>query len=131
MVSGTWDRSPQNITWKEDGNGVYFTAQDQGSQNLYFLPLAGTRSDEVQVVTRGTHMLTTSSIAKGKAVGVFTSPQKPPDIVSFDINAPQQMKQLTAVNEDILAGKNLGEVKEMWYTSPDGLKIQGLVRHAS
>ena len=70
-------------------------------------------------------MLTTSSIAKGKAVGVLTSPQKPPDIVSFDINAPQQMKQLTAVNEDILAGKKLGEVKEMWYTSADGLKIQG------
>ena len=41
MVSGAWDRSPQSVTWKEDGNGVYFTAQDQGSQNLYFLPLAG------------------------------------------------------------------------------------------
>jgi dipeptidyl aminopeptidase/acylaminoacyl peptidase len=125
MVSGAWDRSPQNITWKQDGNGVYFTALDQGSQNLYFLPLAGSRSDEVQVVTRGAHMLTTSSIAKGKAVGVLTSPQKPPDIVSFDIGTPQQMKQLTAVNEDILAGKKLGEVTEMWYTSADGLKIQG------
>ena len=125
MVSGTWDRSPQNLTWKEDGTGVYFTAQDQGSQNLHYLPLAGSRPDEVQVVTRGTHMLTTSSIAKGKAVGILTSPQKPADIVSFDIAAPQQIKQLTAVNEDILAGKKLGEVKEMWYTSPDGLKIQG------
>ena len=56
-----------------------------GSQNLYFLPLAGTRSDEVQVVTRGVHMLTTSSIAKGKAVGVLTSPKMPPDIVGFDL----------------------------------------------
>jgi dipeptidyl aminopeptidase/acylaminoacyl peptidase len=125
LVSGKWDRSPQNVTWKEDGTGVYFTAQDQGSQNLYFLPLAGTRSDEVQTVTRGTHMLTTSSLAKGKAVGVLTSFQKPPDVVTFDINAPQQMKQLTAVNEDILAGRKLGEVKEIWYSSVDGQKIQG------
>ncbi len=125
LVSGTWDRSPQNVAWKEDGTGVYFTAQDQGSQNLYFLPLAGTRPDEVQTVTKGTHMLTTSSMAKGKAVGVLTSFQRPPDIVSFDINAPQQVKQLTNVNEDILAGKKLGEVKEIWFTSVDGAKIQG------
>ena len=78
LVSGTWDRSPQSVTWKEDSNGVYFTAQDQGSQNLYFLPLAGTRPDEVQTVTKGTHMLTTSSIAKGKAVGVLTTPRRRP-----------------------------------------------------
>jgi dipeptidyl aminopeptidase/acylaminoacyl peptidase len=125
LVSGTWDRSPQNVTWKEDGTGVYFTAQDSGSQNLYFLPLAGTRADEVQVVTKGTHMLTTSSIAKGKAVGILTSPQKPADVITYDLNAPGQIKQLTAVNEDILAGKKLGQVTEMWYTAPDGLKIQG------
>ena len=125
LVSGTWDRSPQSVTWKEDGTGVYFTAQDSGAQNLYFLPLAGSRSDEVQVLTRGKYMLTTSSMAKGKAVGVLTSPKQPPDIVGFDINAPQQMKQLTAVNEDILAGKKLGEVTEVSYTSVDGMKIQG------
>jgi dipeptidyl aminopeptidase/acylaminoacyl peptidase len=125
LVSGTWDRSPQNITWKPDGNGVYFTAQDHGSQNLYLLPIAGERTDEVQTVTKGTHMLTTSSMAKGKAVGVVSAPQKPPDIVTFDLAAPGQMKQLTNVNEDILAGKKLGAVTEMNYTSVDGLKIQG------
>src|SRR5262245_7901646 len=125
MVSGAWDRSPQSVTWKDDGTGVYFTAQDTGSQNLYFLPLAGSRSDEVQTLTRGKFMLTTSSIAKGKAVGVLTSPKQPPDIVGFDINAPQQMKQLTNVNDDILAGRKLGDVTEINYTSVDGVKIQG------
>ena len=124
LVSGAWDRSPQEVTWKEDGSGVYFTAQDQGSQNLYFLPLAGSRPDEVQTVTRGTQMLTTSSLVKGKAVGVLTSFQKPPDIVTFDLSAPQQLKQLTNVNDDILAGRKLGDVKEIWYTSVDGQKIQ-------
>ncbi len=125
MVSAAWDRSPQSLTWKEDGNGIYFTAQDQGSQNLYLLPIAGNRADDVQTVTRGVQMLTTSSIAKGKAVGVLTSPKAPPDIVTYDLNNPSQMKQLTNVNEDILSGKKLGDVTEMWYTSADGLKIQG------
>jgi dipeptidyl aminopeptidase/acylaminoacyl peptidase len=61
----------------------------------------------VQPLTRGTYMLTTAAI------------------VIYDVAAPQQVKQLTSVNDDILAGKKLGAVNEMWYTSPDGLKIQG------
>lgn len=125
LVSGEWDRSPQNPQWRQDNTGVYFTAQDQGAQNLHFLPLAGTRADEVQTVTRGTHMLTATSMAGGKAVGVLTTVSKPPDIVSWDLAAPQTIRQLTAVNEDILTGRTLAEVKEMWYTAPDGMKIQG------
>jgi len=126
LVSGQWDRSPQNLQWKADGTGLYFTAQDTGVQNMYVLPMAGTRGDAVQPITKGTHMLTVSSIARtGKAVGVSSSFQQPPDIVSFDIANPSNVKQLTFVNDDILKGKKLGEVKEMWYTAPDGLRIQG------
>ena len=126
LISGEWDRSPQNVQWKADGTGLYFTAQDAGSQNLYVLPMAGTRTDVVQPVTRGSYMLTTTSVSKtGKAVGVLTSIHQPPDIVTYDVAKPDQIKQLTAVNDDILKGKTLGDVKEMWYTAPDGLKIQG------
>jgi dipeptidyl aminopeptidase/acylaminoacyl peptidase len=125
LVSGAWDRSPQNLQWKADGSGVYFNAQDQGTQNLYFLPLAGTRADEVQPVTRGAQMLTATSFAKGRGVGVLTSALKPPDIVTWDLAAPDRMRQLTFVNDDILAGRKLGNVAEMWYTAPDGMKIQG------
>lgn len=125
LVSGAWDRSPQNLQWKADGSGVYFNAQDQGSQNLYFLPLAGARADEVQPVTRGTQMLTATSFSKGKGVGVLTSALKPPDIVTWDLAAPDKIRQLTFVNDDILTGRKLGNVTEMWYAAPDGMKVQG------
>jgi dipeptidyl aminopeptidase/acylaminoacyl peptidase len=126
LVSGTWDRAPQNIQWKPDGTALYFTAQDTGSQNLYALPLSGTGAGIVTPVTTGTHMLTVGSMTKdGTVAAVKTSVHAPPDVVAFKLSAPQQMAQLTAVNEDILAGRKLGDVKEMWYTSPDGLKIQG------
>jgi dipeptidyl aminopeptidase/acylaminoacyl peptidase len=45
--------------------------------------------------------------------------------VSFELRNANAIKQLTNVNDDILAGKKLGEVKELRYTSSDGLKIQG------
>ena len=124
-VSGDWDRSPSNVEWAPDGSGVYFTAQNQGSQNLYFLPV-GDGPGKVTEVTRGVHMLSVSDISdKGVAVGTVSSFHKPADIVSFDLKNPGSMKQLTFVNDDVLAGKRLGDVKEMWYAAPDGTKIQG------
>jgi len=124
QVSGDWDRAPGELQWSADGGGLYFTAQNEGSQNLYFLALSP--GGKVTPITKGTQMLTVSDIsAKGLAVGTLTTPTQPGDIVSFDLKTPGAIKQLTAVNEDILTGRKLGEVKELWYTSADGTKIQG------
>ena len=124
LVSGDWDRSPSNLEWSADGNTLYFSAQSEGAQNLYRLPL--TAGGRVQPVTKGVHMLSVSDISdKGVAVGTLTDPRKPADIVTFDLQSPAAIKQLTAVNEDILTGKKLGELHEIWYTSTDGLKVQG------
>jgi dipeptidyl aminopeptidase/acylaminoacyl peptidase len=126
LVSGDWDRSPSNITWKADGSGVYFTAQNEGSQNLYFLPIPASGSARVQPVTTGTHMLSVSAISDtGVAVGTLTAPEKPADVVRFDLARPDAITQLTDVNADILAGVTLGKLTEMWYTAPDGLRVQG------
>jgi len=123
LISGDWDRAPGDLRWSADGAGLYFTAQNEGSQNLYYLPVA---SGKVQPVTTGTHLLAISDISnKGVAVGTVTSFHQPGDVVSLDVKAPTAIKKLTAVNEDILAGRKLGDVKELWYTSADGMKIQG------
>ena len=69
LVSGDWDRSPGEMRWAADGSGVYFTAQNEGSQNLYFLPL-GSTPGKVTQVTKGVHMLAVSDISsKGTVVG--------------------------------------------------------------
>ena len=125
LISGEWDRSPQGLQWAADGSGIYFTAQSEGSQNVYFLSV-GEAPNKVVPVTTGTHMLSLSDVSNpGLAVGTLTSAHKPADVVSLDVKAPKTIKQLTSVNEDILAGKKLGAVTEMWYTAPDGLKVQG------
>jgi dipeptidyl aminopeptidase/acylaminoacyl peptidase len=126
LASGTWDRSPQNLQWKSDSSGVYFNASSEGSENFYFLPVSGAGAGSVRPVTEGTHMLNIGSMTSaGKVAAVLSSFQTPPDVVSFDVSTPRNIKTLTSVNADILAGRKLGEVKEIWYTGPDGLKIQG------
>jgi hypothetical protein len=113
-------------------HGCYFTAQDSGNQNLYVLPMAGVRSDVVQPVTKGTYMLTTTSVSKtGKAVGVLTSLLMPPDIVTYDVARPDQVKQLTAVNDDILKGKKLGAVQRDVVHGALTAEDPGLVHHAA
>jgi dipeptidyl aminopeptidase/acylaminoacyl peptidase len=126
LASGDWDRSPQGLRWKADGSGLYFTAQSEGSQNLYFLPVSASGAGTVRPVTTGTHMLTVGNItAAGRVAAVRTSFHEPPDVVLFEVSSPGNMRQLTEVNADILAGRTLGEAREIWYTAPDGLKIQG------
>jgi dipeptidyl aminopeptidase/acylaminoacyl peptidase len=118
------DRSPGNLVWAHDNSGVYFTAQSEGSQNVWFAPLRGA----VRQVTRGVHMIAVSDIGRdGTVVGTRTSFQVPPDIVTFNVRTPDRIQQLTDVNGDVLMGKKLGAVEELWYTSTDGLRIQGWV----
>jgi dipeptidyl aminopeptidase/acylaminoacyl peptidase len=46
--------------------------------------------------------------------------------VAFDVHRPEILK-LTDVNEDVLQGRQLGEVEEIWYTSIDDYRIQGWI----
>ena len=119
-----WDRTPQNITWARDSRLIYFGAESEGSRNLQSATLAG----EVRGVTSGKHMLSVTSISPaGVAVGVMSTAAHPADIVTVDTRQGGRTTWLTAVNEDVLAGKRLATSEEVWYTSVDGFRIQGWI----
>ena len=120
-ISGDLDRDPQSVHWARDGRGVYFAAGDQGTQNIYY----ASRDGDVRQATEGVHMLSLGSIAGNAAVGVQTTFYRPVDVVLVDLRRPQRITRLTAVNDDLLADKRLGEVEEVWYNSADGTRVQG------
>jgi dipeptidyl aminopeptidase/acylaminoacyl peptidase len=71
--------------------------------------------------------LQVSSICRnGLAAAVLTSPTEPGDVVVFDLKQPA-IKKLTDVNGDLLEGRGLGDVEEIWYDSVGGKKIQGWI----
>ena len=124
LASGELDRDVGSLHWSDDSRGVYFTVPDRGSQNVHFATVDGT----VSQVTQGTHMLTLGSVARGGgAVGTLTSFHQPGDIVSYDLGGPSRIVQLTSVNDDVLAGKRLGDVEEIWYESTGGTQVQGWI----
>jgi dipeptidyl aminopeptidase/acylaminoacyl peptidase len=129
LLAGNLMNSPAELSWAPDNSGLYFTVVEKGSTTVYFVSSKG----EVHPVTQGTHMLNGVSIAaNGQAAAVRSTPLEPGYVATFNVRggspvAGAAMKKLVDVNEDVLAGRTLGTVEEMWYTSKDGLKIQGWI----
>jgi len=114
--------SPGSIIWAPDSSGVYFTVNELGSTRVYFAPLKGDKRQ----LGGGTQVLSGLSIARnGQAAAVRTSPLEPGHVVTFSVQHPTATTKLVDVNEDVLAGVKLGEVEELWFTSKDGLNVQG------
>ena len=127
LVSGNLDRPISGVLWAADNSGVYFNVESEGSKNLYFASTGG----QFRPVTSGKQVLTVSSVGKtGLGVGIRSTPTKPNDVVTFAVpktGTASTFSQLTAVNDDVLAGKELAQTEEIWYTSKDGLKVQGWI----
>ena len=123
MISQGFDRQPSGLVWAADGSGLYMNARSEGTSNLYFASVDG----GVTPVTEGTHMLSVTSIEDDQAVGTLTDFHNPGDVVTFALDAPNDMTRLTRVNDDVLGGVALGEVEEIWYQSVDDFDIQGWI----
>jgi dipeptidyl aminopeptidase/acylaminoacyl peptidase len=124
--------TPTDIRWSADSMGVYYAMQESGVENLYYVPLKMDYPDKPQPVTVGQQVLTGISISRnGFAAAVRSTAKEPGSLVGFRIDRPGELRKLVDVNEDVLAGVKLGEVEELKYTAPDGLKVQGwLIRPA-
>jgi dipeptidyl aminopeptidase/acylaminoacyl peptidase len=124
-ISGDYDRDPLNLHWSPDSAAVYFDAEDHGSRNVQFVPLAG---GGVKPVTTGAHVLTMDSSSSDlMAVGTESDPDNPPDVVRYNLRRPGEMTKLTSVNAGLLTGKHLAKTEEINFTSSGNAKVQGWV----
>jgi dipeptidyl aminopeptidase/acylaminoacyl peptidase len=146
LWAGNLNNSPGDLTWAADGSGVFFTVDERGSTTIYFAPLEG----GPRRLSEGVHVLNGLSVARtGRAAAVRSTPYEPGVLVTFDLPAKspragndadprgrqarsaaipvtaETMKKLVDVNADVLAGRKLGEIEELWFASKDGWKIQG------
>lgn len=118
-----FDRAPDDPIWARDGSGIYFTAEADGTRDVYVASVRG----GVRRVTEGSHSLTATDLApSGVAVGVLATPQIPEDIVTFSVG-DGRVDRITHVNDDLLADMRLGAVEEIWLESLDGFRIQGWI----
>ena len=106
------------------GSGLYFSAQDRGSENVYLASLTA----GVKPVTTGVRLLTFDSMSRDLvAAGTETDPDHPQDVVRYSLRQAGPAARLTDVNGDVLAGKQLAKTEEVWYTSTGNTRVQGWI----
>ncbi len=122
-LTAQMDRTPGAVFWSPDSRGVYFNIRADGYENVFHATLSG----ETRQVTSGKQLLAINDVSGGVAVGMQQDAHEPGDVVAFALDRPDRLTRLTRVNADILAGKTLGDVEELWYESFDGLDIHGWI----
>lgn len=132
VVSSAWDRDVTNIAWAHDGSGLYYLSDEQGNTGLYFIALDGKVKKLVNNIGSSTSAYSGGGQFTVARTGQFAithkTPLLPGEIAAGSLSNPSATKILTAVNEDLFTGKQLGQVEEIWYeSSKDKRKIQGWI----
>ena len=131
MLTVTFDRDVQQPRWSPDGKSVYFLSDDHGNTGLYSSTLDGVVKKQA-----GNIGSTLSSYSGGGAFSVakngnfattYARPDVPGDIAVATLANPN-LKVVTAVNEGLLSGRELGSVEEIRYkSSKDQREMQGWI----
>lgn len=114
----------RSLFWDRRGGGLFYTVEDRGSINVNYVGLDGKR----RAVTTGEQVLSLDSVSlRGIAVGTRTTSDRPAEVFRLDLNTGRAPRQLTHINERLLANIKLRKAEALWYDSSDGTRAQGWV----
>ena len=133
VITADLDRSVANPVWASDGGGLYFQYDDEGNSKVAFATLNGgieVLAEDLGVVRR-TAGPTGAGRSRSPVTGASRSTRPAPTCranwrcVSVTTTSP---RRITALNDDLLANRTLGEVEEIWWESSfDRRPIQGWI----
>ncbi len=121
------DRRAGDIEWLSNSE-ITYTFQNRGENNIGAVDMRGGRRTVVRGIggtTIGRPYVSGSYDAGSGSILVYTkgTAQRPADLYSYRNGRTQR---LTTLNEDLLAHRDLGEVRSFTYASSlDGLEVQG------
>ncbi len=125
-----FDRSVGGARWSADGSGIWFQFTDHGVTKVAYVPADVNAEPEVRADDLGGQSMGRPyssgqySVAdNGDIAFTLSRTNRPADVA---VMVDGQLRQLTALNEDLLAHRDLGAVEELWWESSfDGRRIQG------
>ena len=129
-LTGDFDRSIASVQWAGAGNRLYVTYDDSGERVLASLSLNGNREEitrDVGGASLGRPYTSGGFSVAGNGAYAYTagSPYRPAEVASGRRGGAP--RRLTALNDDLLAHRALGEVEEITWTSVGDLEIEGWI----
>ncbi len=126
------DRSVSSPVWAADGSGVYFQYDDEGNSKVAFATLDGATevlAGDLGGTSYGRPYGGGSFSVAGD--GTFALNQTRPDMpgeLAVGRRGGPAARTITDLNGDLLDGKTLGQVEEIWWESSfDGRPVQGWI----
>jgi len=122
LTSGL-DRRANAVAWAPGERVLYFTVQDHGSTLLYRISADG---GTPQVVVPGPGNVSGVSVAPEGTVGYsFTSVNAPAEV--YVKTGASEPRQLTRLNAELLAGRDVSAPEPFEFASFDGTRVQGFL----
>ena len=121
-INCTMDRGVDAFTWDNQGR-MYFTVGDRGGVHLY---RTGLKDRKPQALLTGARGVLNFNVEGGTIAWVEMNPQRPSDVYAADIDA-KATRRLTTLNDSLLATVHVQPYEEIWYSAPDGYKVQGWI----
>jgi len=110
------------IEFSDDGESIYFIYTDSGSQHLGAIASKG---GPVKRLITGPRVVRSYSLGKNDILAAnITSADGTGELYNSN---HKQLRQLTHVNDDLLAQLKLGELEKVRFSSRDGTEIESFV----
>ena len=124
VLTKAFDRMASDPRFSPDGKFIYFIADDDGTQNLFKVAVAG---GEVMRVIGGPLMLYAYTVAKNAVVAaLITTPERPSEV--FTMSAERgEPKRITQTNDALMAQLKLTMPEYVKFKSKDGTIVGGFL----
>ncbi|MGD8361426.1 MAG: S9 family peptidase [Gemmatimonadota bacterium] len=132
VLTDGWDRDMANPTWAADGTEIYVSVDNEGETGVARVTLTKGTETVVEGGVSGVSLgrpYTSGgySVARtGTVAFTMGDPYHPADVGV--VTGRGEARRLTDLNADLLEGKKLGQVEEIWFNSSfDGRRVQGWI----
>jgi dipeptidyl aminopeptidase/acylaminoacyl peptidase len=124
LLTKAFDRMASDPRFSPDGKFIYFIADDDGTQNLCKVPVAG---GDVTRVIGGRLMLYSYTVAKNGAVAAtITTPERPAEIFTMGADSGEP-KRITQTNDALISQLKLSLPEYVNFKSKDGTTVRGFL----
>lgn len=122
VLTLAFDRSIRRPRFSNDGKYIYFTAEDDGTQNLCRIPTGG---GEITRPIRGRLAVGTYSLGKDDSIAAQISTIDRPEEIFYLPNGAREPARLTKTNDALFEQLRLAQADYVHFKSKDGTAVAG------
>src|SRR5213080_1023883 len=122
VLTRSFDRSIRRLRFSNDSKYIYFTAEDDGTQNLCRIPVGG---GEITRPIGGRLAVGTYSLGKDDSIAEQIGTIDRPDEIFYLSNGANEPTRLTKTNDALFEQLRLAQADYVHFKSKDGTTVAG------